>query len=480
MIFSCHIYYFCCQNCCIVFEIMSRTEKDRLKQIQDRCQALLTEMLRDDDNKYCVDCDAKVKYVETSNTRLVATPVTAHLSSVTVSLRFFLASFLNSDDILDCTRSLQQMGNSRARAVYEANLPDNFRRPQTDSSLEAFVRAKYEQKKYIAREWVPPSIPKVNWDKELDEESERQRRRKKELNQQRQVRKSNHSASETTVPQLLPKPKGSTSPKIPRTTAEASKTAPKSATLDLLGLESPVSSTATPVSSSVSAGGGDDIFSSFLSAPPASEAVSPAVNTKPVEKTEEPVKGRSAEEESFFNQPAPSSAEKRQLTKDSILALYATQPTQPVSQQPMFGIPGGLYTQPSSGFPTAAPGLSYGISNNMLGAQPIQNGVYAVPGLGSQPLAATVPVSGIASNPFFNMGTPAAAFPIMTQLPQQFVNLNIGAPIEHPPPQGYMGLQGVTRPVGRQVLGQGIDELMMGPVQQPANPGHTLATNLWQ
>lgn len=26
-----------------------------------------------------------------------------------------------------------EMGNSRARAVYEANMPDNFRRPQTDS-----------------------------------------------------------------------------------------------------------------------------------------------------------------------------------------------------------------------------------------------------------------------------------------------------------------------------------------------------------
>ncbi|CAG2066822.1 unnamed protein product [Timema podura] len=77
---------------------------------------------------------------------------------------------------------------------------------------------------------------------------------------------------------------------------------------------------------------------------------------------------------------------------------------------------GGLYTQPSSGFPTAAPGLGYGISNSMMGAQPIQNGVYAVPGLGSQPLAATVPVPGIASNPFFNMGTPAAAFPVMSQV----------------------------------------------------------------
>ena len=28
---------------------------------------------------------------------------------------------------------VQEIGNSRARAVYEANLPDNFRRPQTDS-----------------------------------------------------------------------------------------------------------------------------------------------------------------------------------------------------------------------------------------------------------------------------------------------------------------------------------------------------------
>lgn len=37
----------------------SRSEKERTKQIQDKCQDLLTQMLRDEDNKYCVDCDAK-------------------------------------------------------------------------------------------------------------------------------------------------------------------------------------------------------------------------------------------------------------------------------------------------------------------------------------------------------------------------------------------------------------------------------------
>lgn len=75
--------------------------------------------------------------------------------------------------------SLQNMGNSRARAIYEAQLPDGFRRPQTDSALESFVRAKYEHKKYMAREYVPTPPAVANWDKEIDEEMERQKRSKK-------------------------------------------------------------------------------------------------------------------------------------------------------------------------------------------------------------------------------------------------------------------------------------------------------------
>ena len=58
------------------------------------------------------------------------------------------------------------MGNSRARAVYEANLPSDYKRPQNDQAMEAFIRQKYEKKKYIAAEWVstkPPEFP-VGWD----------------------------------------------------------------------------------------------------------------------------------------------------------------------------------------------------------------------------------------------------------------------------------------------------------------------------
>ena len=53
------------------------------------------------------------------------------------------------------------MGNSKARAVYEANVPEGFRRLQTDSQLDVFIRAKYEKKKYIAREWVPTKAPEL-------------------------------------------------------------------------------------------------------------------------------------------------------------------------------------------------------------------------------------------------------------------------------------------------------------------------------
>ena len=56
-------------------------------------------------------------------------------------------------------QSMQQMQNSKARAVYEAGIPEDFRRPQTDSAVEAFVRQKYEKKKFIQPNWQPSKPP---------------------------------------------------------------------------------------------------------------------------------------------------------------------------------------------------------------------------------------------------------------------------------------------------------------------------------
>ena len=92
-------------------------------------------------------------------------------------------------------------------------------------------------------------------------------------------------------------------------------------------LDSPVSGTPSNTS-----GSSDDVFSNFLSAPPAS--ISPnhdknqspgktgEVTTTTENTTTTTTTTRSAEEESFFNQSTINTEKK--LSKDSILALYGS------------------------------------------------------------------------------------------------------------------------------------------------------------
>lgn len=209
-------------------------------------------------------------------------------------------------------------------------------RPQNDSSLESFIRAKYEHKKYIAREWVPLPLPKVNWEKEIDEEIEKQKRKKKTTLEKRPL-------ANVEVPQL-PKPTNP-SPKPLRSTNNTPETKDKqkqnSSSKDLLGIN------------------GEDSFSSFISATPA-QAPQPntsAITLETTSKKEEKTDTAKSEEESFFNQTLPVEKEKTKLDKDSILALYGSGPTIPQFQNPMQvpfqaatgGFQSGL-TQNSTGF----------------------------------------------------------------------------------------------------------------------------------
>lgn len=44
---------------------------------------------------------------------------------------------------------VQEMGNAKAKRLYEAFLPECFQRPETDQSAEVFIRDKYDKKKYM-------------------------------------------------------------------------------------------------------------------------------------------------------------------------------------------------------------------------------------------------------------------------------------------------------------------------------------------
>lgn len=236
--------------------------------------------------------------------------------------------------------SLQQMGNSRARAVYEALLSDNFRRPQTDSGLESFIRAKYEQKKYIAREWIPPPpITKVDWDKEIEVELENQKRKKKTVSGTStaiipEPTKSAPSPVNVAIPAPLPKPH---SPKNPR--SEVKKTAVVSSSADLLGIS--LENSSSPLSLNTATNSVQKIgesFDFFSNVPSSSSVVSQ------LPPTNESINNNSLkqEEDDFFNQKTNEngSSEKGKMTKDSILALYGngSKFTPPQAQQSQFAV----------------------------------------------------------------------------------------------------------------------------------------------
>lgn len=157
--------------------VQSKADRERQRLVTDKCQSLIEVLLKDEDNKYCVDCDAKGPRWASWNLGIflcircagIHRNLGVHISKVkSVNLDAWTPEHV---------AYVQRMGNSRARAIYEANLPDDFRRPQTDTALESFIRAKYEHKRYIAKDYVDPGppAPAFNIDDELKKMKEQKR-----------------------------------------------------------------------------------------------------------------------------------------------------------------------------------------------------------------------------------------------------------------------------------------------------------------
>ncbi|UJR21845.1 hypothetical protein I4U23_024918 [Adineta vaga] len=137
-----------------------RSEREKSK-MHEKHQVILTQMLREEDNKYCVDCDTKSPRWASWNIGVFICIRCAGFHR-NLGVHISKVKSVNLDSwTSEQIAAMQIMGNSRARAVYEANLPDGFRRPQSDSTLEAFIRSKYEQRKWIAKEWIPPEMTQM-------------------------------------------------------------------------------------------------------------------------------------------------------------------------------------------------------------------------------------------------------------------------------------------------------------------------------
>lgn len=124
----------------------------------ERLQAILHDLLTEEENKYCADCDAKQPRWASWNLGVFVCIRCAGIHR-SIGVQVSKVKSVNLDSWTpEQVQSMRVMGNAKAKAIYEAELPRDYRRPQTEQQLEMFIRAKYEHKRYILRDWQPPKI----------------------------------------------------------------------------------------------------------------------------------------------------------------------------------------------------------------------------------------------------------------------------------------------------------------------------------
>ncbi|OCT94880.1 stromal membrane-associated protein 2 isoform X2 [Xenopus laevis] len=317
------------------------------KSVRDveRYQAVLSELLLREENKFCADCLAKGPRWASWN---IGVFVCIRCAGVHRNLGVHISRVksVNLDQwTQEQIQCMEEMGNGKAKRLYEAFLPDNFIRPQTDQAVEVFIREKYEKKKYMDR-----SVDLSAFRKEKDTKW-----------------KKSESAPEIKSGLVIFE-----KVKLPQKKDETQqlKTSPPKAVepvMDLLGLDVPIDRSVPNGKPRTSLEKELDLFGSVV----------PVSGSKSCQPGLPGSSGSVPENLNLFPEPGGKSEDggKKQLSKDSILSLYGSKAPQMPAQGALFMAPAQMaYPNAYPGFPAVpSPG---GVMGGMM-ASPV--GIMAQP-----------------------------------------------------------------------------------------------------
>ncbi|XP_064879272.1 stromal membrane-associated protein 1 isoform X4 [Oncorhynchus nerka] len=447
----------------------TRSEREKAQKLNEQHQAILSKMLREDDNKHCADCEAKGPRWASWNLGVFMCIRCAGIHR-NLGVHISRVKSVNLDQwTQEQIQSMVDMGNNKAKQLYEAHLPDTFRRPQTDQAVEFFIRDKYERKKYYDQNGLKTA-------------SEREKKKR-----EKDLEKVNRpSSSEKKKVELQTDSRAN-----PRRTPEPA--------IDLLGLDAPAGGATTSSAAPVS---DEDIFGPMVSNPlPSSnntQAVSSAAPGAPAVAASAGGSGGAAGPQAnldLFSEKNSSSTKteegaKKPLSKDSILSLYSnttvsTQPAAPAAAMYMGQPPMQQFPSQPSGQPNfqTYPGVGGAMPPTTMTGGVMPQGGGAMMGQNSGMMVGmAMPNGGYMGMQQSMMGPPGGAMPAGAGTPQMYAAMQ-----QQQQQQGQWNVSQMTQQISGIAMSGGVaappgfvqaGAPMGGGVGPPS--GQTLSTQLWK